>query len=68
MLWPRKGTAFTAASSTYPVCDPFRFSLITGDYAHAGDTGNLGQGFCRPFMWTRIGAVDWRRPGDRDRR
>ncbi|WP_157756810.1 sulfatase [Plantactinospora sp. KBS50] len=28
------GTRFTAASSTYPVCVPFRFSLMTGEYAH----------------------------------
>jgi arylsulfatase A-like enzyme len=30
----RDGACFTAASSTYPVCVPFRFSLMTGEYAH----------------------------------
>jgi arylsulfatase A-like enzyme len=30
----RDGARFTAASSTYPVCVPFRFSLMTGEYAH----------------------------------
>jgi arylsulfatase A-like enzyme len=29
-----RGTAFTQASSTYPVCVPMRFTLITGEYAH----------------------------------
>jgi arylsulfatase A-like enzyme len=28
------GARFTAASSTYPVCVPFRFTLMTGEYAH----------------------------------
>lgn len=28
------GTRFDAASSTYPVCVPFRFTLMTGEYAH----------------------------------
>lgn len=28
------GARFTNASSTYPVCVPFRFSLMTGEYAH----------------------------------
>jgi arylsulfatase A-like enzyme len=28
------GTRFTAASSSYPVCVPFRFSLQTGEHAH----------------------------------
>ena len=28
------GVRFNAASSTYPVCVPFRFSLMTGEYAH----------------------------------
>lgn len=28
------GTRFDAASSTYPVCVPYRFSLQTGEYAH----------------------------------
>lgn len=30
----RRGVKFTAACSTYPVCVPFRFSLMTGQYAH----------------------------------
>ncbi|WP_165556050.1 sulfatase-like hydrolase/transferase [Kribbella pittospori] len=28
------GARFTNACSTYPVCVPFRFSLVTGEYAH----------------------------------
>ncbi len=28
------GARFTQASSTYPVCVPYRFSLMTGEYAH----------------------------------
>jgi arylsulfatase A-like enzyme len=28
------GARFDAASSTYPVCVPFRFTLMTGEYAH----------------------------------
>jgi arylsulfatase A-like enzyme len=28
------GARFTAASSTYPVCVPYRFTLMTGEYAH----------------------------------
>ena len=28
------GVRFAGASSTYPVCVPFRFSLMTGEYAH----------------------------------
>jgi arylsulfatase A-like enzyme len=28
------GVVFSAACSTYPVCVPFRFSLMTGQYAH----------------------------------
>jgi arylsulfatase A-like enzyme len=28
------GTRFTQASSTYPVCVPYRFTLMTGQYAH----------------------------------
>ncbi|NOU35981.1 MAG: sulfatase [Kiritimatiellaceae bacterium] len=30
-----KGVRFNAACSTYPVCVPFRFSLMTGEYGHA---------------------------------
>ncbi|GIH14036.1 sulfatase family protein [Rugosimonospora africana] len=28
------GARFTQTSSTYPVCVPFRFTLMTGEYAH----------------------------------
>ncbi|MGA8116489.1 MAG: sulfatase [Actinocatenispora sp.] len=28
------GARFTAASSTYPVCVPMRFTMMTGEYAH----------------------------------
>lgn len=28
------GTRFSQASSTYPVCVPYRFTLMTGEYAH----------------------------------
>jgi arylsulfatase A-like enzyme len=28
------GVRFSSASSTYPVCVPFRFTLMTGEYAH----------------------------------
>ena len=30
-----RGTRFTAACSTFPLCVPFRFSLMTGQYAHS---------------------------------
>ena len=30
-----EGVRFTAANSTYPVCVPFRFSLMTGETAHS---------------------------------
>ncbi len=30
-----KGVRFQNACSTYPICVPFRFSLITGEYAHS---------------------------------
>ncbi|MEE2710394.1 MAG: sulfatase [Gemmatimonadota bacterium] len=29
-----KGVRFTNACSTYPICVPFRFTMITGEYAH----------------------------------
>mgnify|MGYP006278902327 CR=1 FL=1 len=28
------GARFTAACSTYPICQPFRFTLMTGEYPH----------------------------------
>ncbi len=31
----REGVRFDAACSTYPVCVPYRFSLMTGHYAHS---------------------------------
>ncbi len=31
----RNGVRFTQACSTYPVCVPFRFTLMTGEYAHS---------------------------------
>lgn len=31
----RRGVTFTAACSTYPICVPFRFTLMTGQYAHS---------------------------------
>ncbi len=37
-----RGTRFTAASSTYPACVPFRFSLISGQYAHSRNVPALG--------------------------
>ncbi len=30
----QRGVRFTSACSTYPVCVPFRFSFMTGQYAH----------------------------------
>ena len=30
-----EGTRFAQACSTYPICVPFRFSLMTGHYAHS---------------------------------
>src|SRR5690242_4893962 len=30
-----EGTAFQNACSTYPICVPFRFTLMTGEYAHS---------------------------------
>ena len=29
-----RGVHFTNANSTYPICVPFRFTLMTGEYAH----------------------------------
>jgi arylsulfatase A-like enzyme len=37
-----EGVRFTAACSTYPVCVPFRFSLMTGQYAHARNVPTIG--------------------------
>ncbi len=37
-----EGTTFTAASSTFPACVPFRFSLMTGHYAHSRNVPALG--------------------------
>lgn len=30
-----EGVAFDTACSTYPICVPFRFTLMTGEYAHS---------------------------------
>ena len=37
-----RGTRFTAASSTFPACVPFRFSMLTGEYAHSRNVPALG--------------------------
>lgn len=37
-----RGTRFTAASSTFPACVPFRFSMLTGQYAHSRNVPALG--------------------------
>ena len=29
-----RGVRFANACSTYPICVPFRFSMMTGEYAH----------------------------------
>ena len=30
----QKGVRFAHSCSTYPICVPFRFTLMTGEYAH----------------------------------
>ena len=30
----RRGVRFAHACSTYPICVPFRFTMMTGEYAH----------------------------------
>jgi len=37
-----RGVRFTAACSTFPACVPFRFSLMTGEYAHSRNVPALG--------------------------
>jgi arylsulfatase A-like enzyme len=37
-----RGTRLTAASSSYPACVPFRFSLMTGAFAHSRNVPALG--------------------------
>ena len=37
-----RGTRFTAANATFPACVPFRFSLLTGQYAHSRNVPALG--------------------------
>ena len=37
-----RGVRFTSACSTFPACVPFRFSLITGEYAHSRNVPALG--------------------------
>ncbi len=36
------GVNFSAACSTFPACVPFRFSLMTGEYAHSRNVPALG--------------------------
>ena len=36
------GVRFDNANSTYPACVPFRFSLLTGEYAHSRNIPGLG--------------------------
>ena len=31
----QNGVSFTNACSSYPICVPFRFTLMTGEYAHS---------------------------------
>ncbi len=37
-----RGVTFDNACSTYPVCVPFRFSLLTGEYAHSRGVPAIG--------------------------
>ncbi len=37
-----RGTRFMAANSTFPACVPFRFSMLTGQYAHSRNVPALG--------------------------
>jgi len=37
-----EGVRFSAACSTFPACVPFRFSLMTGEYAHTRNVPALG--------------------------
>ncbi|MCR8725780.1 sulfatase-like hydrolase/transferase [Frigidibacter sp. ROC022] len=37
-----RGMQFTAANSTFPACVPFRFSMMTGHYAHSRNVPALG--------------------------
>ena len=38
----RNGVRFTSACSTFPACVPFRFSMMTGEYAHSRNVPALG--------------------------
>ncbi len=38
----KRGTRFTAANATFPACVPFRFSMLTGQYAHTRNVPALG--------------------------
>lgn len=38
----RDGVSFSAACSTFPACVPFRFALMTGEYAHSRNVPALG--------------------------
>lgn len=37
-----RGVQFTAANATFPACVPFRFSMLTGHYAHTRNVPALG--------------------------
>ncbi|MCY0150381.1 sulfatase [Hoeflea sp. G2-23] len=37
-----RGVRFTSACSTFPACVPFRFSMVTGEYAHSRNVPALG--------------------------
>ncbi len=37
----REGVVFTGACSSFPACVPFRFSLMTGEYAHSRNVPGL---------------------------
>jgi arylsulfatase A-like enzyme len=36
------GARFANACSTYPICQPFRFTLMTGEYAHSRNVFSVG--------------------------
>jgi arylsulfatase A-like enzyme len=38
----KHGVKFNAACSTYPICVPFRFSLMTGEYGHSHNVPGIG--------------------------
>lgn len=58
----REGIAFDQAHTSFPLCCPFRASLMTGKYAHA--TGMLGNHYPIPldqtFLPQVLGDAGWR--------